>query len=564
MLKKENPSKVSDITSRLVSIEGPQGLRIMAYIDEGDEEVWNERFVILAPRYGETKKNNLQLSYFLVANGFKVLRFDQTNHIGESDGSIDKFTLSSGAEDIVSVVDYVDRYFEPAEIILITLSLSTRCGIRACSIDKRIDRFGSIVGMVNMDKTLQSIYQRDFFGELSRGTDWRLVDILGFEIDGVNFYEDLRSSNMIDIEGTVEDISKVKIPILNLYAENDLWIDRKDLEKAFAPSKMSKLIEIPGVGHEINESSAAVHFAFNMLLDFCNQGLRNMGQIFQPDRKRLLDQNRYERERLRDILQFSDQEDEFWNKYLGKFGVIEEAHYYIAYFRKMADLLGSFHANDVILDAGCGNGFYGLSILRTLILDKTSQRELPKPLHYCGIDLTSSGLEKSYLRQVDEISKLNQESIKEFGYIGLSYRKIDFDQLRSESGKGLPFNDNAISKICCSLVLSYLKDPFELMREFMRILKNGGVAVISSMKPGCDMTVLYHDYVLQEQSAQEIDNRASQLLSAAGKIKLKNESGIYRFFSETELVSLAKEAGFKKIKSFRSLGDQANIIRIAK
>ena len=74
MLKGQLPTAVSDITSRLVSFPGPSGLQVVGYIDEGAEDVWNERVVILAPRYGETKKNNLQLAYELVANGFKVLR----------------------------------------------------------------------------------------------------------------------------------------------------------------------------------------------------------------------------------------------------------------------------------------------------------------------------------------------------------------------------------------------------------------------------------------------------------------------------------------------------------
>ena len=186
-------------------------MQIAAYLDESEENTQNGRLVILAPRYGETKKNNLQISYFLAANGFKVLRFDQSNHIGESDGTMDQFTLENAAEDIICIVDYVERHLSPTEIILLTLSLSSRCGMRACAKDSRIARYISIVGMVDMDSTLQAIYKRDFFGELTSGAEWRMVDILGFEIDGAHFHDSLVQSRMKDLQGTLQDLSLIHI-----------------------------------------------------------------------------------------------------------------------------------------------------------------------------------------------------------------------------------------------------------------------------------------------------------------------------------------------------------------
>ena len=127
----------------------------------------------------------------------------------------------------------------------------------------------------------------------------------------------------------------------------------------------------------------------------------------------------------------------------------------------------------------------------------------------------------------------------------------------------LPFGDGSISKICSSLVLSYLKTPIDLMQEFYRVLKPGGVAVVSSMKPGCDMTVLFHDSLAHNYS-EENDRDANVLLGAAGQIKLKRDAGIYEFFSAEELERLAFDSGFVDIRSFRSFGDQANVIRIVK
>ncbi|MEM1223230.1 MAG: methyltransferase domain-containing protein, partial [Verrucomicrobiota bacterium] len=522
---------------------------------------WNERFVILTPRYGETKKNNLQLSYFFVANGFKVLRFDQTNHIGESDGSIDQFTLPGVVEDILSVVAYVDGYFEPEEIVLVTLSLSARCGIRACTQDSRISRLICLVGMVDMDKTLKSIYNRDIFGEFEKGAKWSKIDILGFEIEAANFYNSMVAADMQDLSGSLKDASRITIPVLHVFAERDQWVCREDVKAVISLCAQGEIFDLPLVGHEINENAGAAEIAFKAITEYAMQGLRIQNQgIMQPDKKVLLAQNKLERSRLKEALKITETEEHFWGGYLGKFGIIEEAKYYVEYFTKMAELLGANQPNDLIVDAGCGNGFYGISFLRALFLEIELKREFPKPVHYCGIDLTPGGLVRSYSRHSSELIELHRNHLAAVSGVGFSYRKINFDEV---SEKELPFVDNSVNKICNSLVLSYLKKPYDLVKEFYRILKPGGVAVISSMKPGCDMTVLYHDSIAANYS-EDNDRDAKVLLSAAGKIKLKQDSGVYSFFTLEELERFAFEAGFSKISGFRTFGDQANLIRVVK
>jgi SAM-dependent methyltransferase len=266
---------------------------------------------------------------------------------------------------------------------------------------------------------------------------------------------------------------------------------------------------------------------------------------------------------LQKILKLSDTESEFWGDYLGKFGIIEQAHYYAEYFHSVASSLGAIEANDVIVDAGCGNGFYGISLLKTIQLQAKTRELAPGPFHYCGIDLTSDGLMRSYLRQVDARISEEMAELSRSLNVAFSYRKMDFDIL-DKGEVQLPFADGSVSKICCSLVLSYLKTPINLMKEFYRILKPGGVAVVSSMKPGCDMTVLFHEYVEKDLPDREHGDDANRLLSAAGKIKLKRDSGVYQFFDEEELMELSVGADFKQMSVSRSLGDQANVIRLAK
>jgi len=564
MIEGQAPAGVSEITSRLVSFSGPNGMQVVGYIDEGVEATWNERVAILAPRYGETKKNNLQLAYTLVANGFKVLRIDQTNHFGESDGTMDQFTLPGATDDLLAAVDYIDRYFEPDALILVTSSISARCGIRASALDCRITGLVNLVGVVDLDRTLQAIYQRDIFGEHVAGASEGSIDILGFEIDAANFHKSLVDAQMQDLRGTIEDAKKIKVPVLYLYAERDLWVNVESAKKVISQCQKGSFRVVPNVGHEVHEQPEAVRFTFDEIISFCRQGLpSDRLEIAKACKTILIQQNKIERARLQKILSFSNSEADFWGDYLGKFGIMEQAKYYIEYFSKMGTLIGAFRPADVILDAGCGNGFYGVGVLRSLSQHLPLMDSSACPFHYCGIDLTDTGLLRSYSRHVDEIVELQRESLVQLKGVSFSYRKLNFDLVGGAEGRPLPFSNGSINKVCSSLLISYLKEPVDLLREFYRVLKPGGVAVVSSMKPGCDMTVVYHDSVAAAYTEGN-DRDAKVLLSAAGKIKVKKDVELYHFFTRQELSDLARDAGFTDIEVYRSFGDQANLMRIVK
>ncbi|HET8669097.1 MAG TPA: hypothetical protein VFM05_00275, partial [Candidatus Saccharimonadales bacterium] len=62
---------------------------------------------IIAPAYGETKENNLLISSYFAANGYYGLRFDWTDHVGESQGDIFISTLSKMSTDLDALLDFV-------------------------------------------------------------------------------------------------------------------------------------------------------------------------------------------------------------------------------------------------------------------------------------------------------------------------------------------------------------------------------------------------------------------------------------------------------------------------
>lgn len=570
MIADAHISEIEDVSSSRVSFPGAEGQLIVGYLDEGHEDQWNGRFILLTPKYGETKKNNLRLSYFLVANGFKVLRFDHTNHIGESDGEMSNFTLPGAANDILYALVYAENHFEPEEIILISNSLSARCAYRAAAVDRRISRIVCVVGVVNLQQTIQNIYQKDIIGTFIQGKEWGTIDILGFDIDSANFISKMAEQNMHNLEGTLEDARKIDRPLLHLHAAKDIWVNRSEVEQVVGLVTGGRIGEISGAYHEIGENPEAARLTMEQVARFCLEGSSHPSRRYRhPAKSKVFAQNRLERNLLKQIYAVKESENDFWDEYLGKFGTIEQASVYIDYFEKIGTLVGTIREGDVVIDAGCGNGFFGLSLLHSMESAYGTRSSFATRFVYYGLDLTPGGLGQSYARQSQVRSKLIAETYEQASGVTFAYQRVDFDHISEVgdpgSGHGrLPFADNSIDKICSSLVISYLKDPVVFVGELRRILKPGGVAVLSSMKPDCDMTVLFHEFISMDTSEAETMDNAQRLLGAAGKIKLKEQSGIYGFFSEEELVAMTTSAGFLQHDSFRSMSNQVNVIRVTK
>jgi len=99
-----------------------------------------------------------------------------------------------------------------------------------------------------------------------------------------------------------------------------------------------------------------------------------------------------------------------------------------------------------------------------------------------------------------------------------------------------------------------------LLRELHRILKPRGRIIVTSLKPYADLSQIYRNFIDASRRTLIEIKEARKLLSSAGKIKQKESEGYYKFFNEEELKIIMRNSWFKKIKIYRSFGDQANVV----
>jgi ubiquinone/menaquinone biosynthesis C-methylase UbiE/alpha-beta hydrolase superfamily lysophospholipase len=552
------------ISSKAISYKNRVNKNIVAFYDSADNKEKGMPFIVIPPAYGETKKDSLKLSYFLVKNGFHVLRYDATFHVGESDGDMLDSDFEKMKDDLLSTLDFVEREFKPSVMGIAGTSLGIRVAIKAASQDKRIRFLLGLVPIFDLRSSLKAIYHEDVIGEILAGSykGKTIDDIMGFEVS-VDFALSAIRHKYHDLESTQEDLKNIAVPIAMIAAENDPWINAVDVKKALdsAASLEKKFILIPNTMHQLNENPEAALSALQQCVVLAKQYLLNIRtlpqEVIVPSQEEVSTQWLIEEKRLKILLQ-KDLEGEktFWEKYLNKFLLINKSQDYRDFLKEVLTLL-EIKQGEKILDAGCGNGHLGAWLIEFFIhhiFKENIAWDKFLPLEYVGLDFVESRLKEGMLKHMNMLRRVYRElCIRE------RYRIVKYRYVLADLESCLPFPDASFDKVCCNLVISYVKDQGQTTQELLRVLKPGGTIVISSLKPFADLSQIYRDFADQTESNEELEE-ARKLLSAAGRIKQKENAGIYHFFSEDELKGLLADAPLSNIRTFRAFSNQANVM----
>lgn len=558
--------KQPSINSDPLSFLNQLGKRISAFYDHLDGSNSLKGIIIVMPPYGNTKTSVLPLAYYLALNGFGVLRYDHTNHVGESEGEIFFTTVGQMADDLCSVLDFAERHFLISSFGVVASSLSARAALKTVGGDKRVKFFTNLIGIVNIQGSIYAIYLEDGVEEVLNGISLGIRDLVGFQVDADNFVGDAIQRRLHTLETTLEDAKKLSTRTLFFAADKDPWVSVSDVRLVFdqIPVPQKEFHVLSNTRHQLYENLASADFACRRIVACAEKYL--VGEepkcetILTPQPYAIVRRYRDEQERLKASKGLISVEDErkFWKKYLEKYAYIVNLQDYWNLLDFLDQLLGDWRKGEKILDAGCGIGNFGTFVLvrrlyRVMQDGTITSQKLPLA-EYLGIDFVEQAVQQS--------AATHASVQKEFkGKLGLASNGPDivgYSYLLLDLNQPLPFKQSFFDKICCNLVLSYLSDPLLTLKELFRVLKKGGRIVVTSLKPYADLSQIYRDFIQGHRTPEELE-QARLVLSNVGMIKQKEAEGYYRFFSESELQDLLAEAEAKNVEVFRSLGDQANV-----
>lgn len=543
---------IRQITSNKVEFKNSDGRTIKGYIDRTKYADGCSPFVIISPGYAETKRDYISTSYYLAINGFSVLRYDCLNHLGESDGEIIDFTLLDMEDSMRAAINYLEGKFGATKLGLVASSLSGRAAFKVAPTEKRISYIISLTSVVDLKTTVSSVYKEDLITGYKKGNRWGVIDMLGFEVKD-DFLKAAINNCYEDLDSTINDVGKIDAPVYYLVAGDDVWIKYDDVACVYKHTRntKSKFVKIPNALHQIQENPRLAKLAILNIVEACCEYTdpnKNNRELLQPSIHDIVSQNKIEMQNLKRIFSVTDDDEKkFWVDYLSKFFIIIKSQDYQNLLSLIVQLLGGIDLDDIMLDAGCGNGHFGAWILYNM--EKAIKRG-HSLFSYTGLDFADDALSDAKRIHGDILKKIFSDEI---GKVEDNFKHILMN-LEDE----LPFPDDYFNKICCNLVISYLKDPVKVLKNLFSKLRPNGKIVVSSLKPYNDLSLIYKNYLDQNLTDEDI-LEGRKLLSSAGRIRHKEKQGHYHFFDEKELKDMLENAGFIDIKVYRAFGDQANI-----
>ena len=521
----------TSIKSSRVSFQEKSGQVISAFHDYPvGHDLVTLPVVVLAPGYGETKRDYLTLSYFFVSNGFHVIRYDHTNHVGESEGIHFDITLSSMKEDFQTVVRNARQQWPQSPIIGVASSLAARVALKAEANDPSLTLLVLLMGIVDVQQSVATVHQEDVFANYLKGHIQEWANILGFNV-AKRFLSDALSHDYSTLETTIQDIQSLDTPLMYVSAGKDVWIDNTALLefKHSLDSDNTQWIEVPGALHRIQENPKLARMTYRKIIQHCHEQLGlsvRFSDIQEPNRVDLGRQNRREKMALQ--RQSSTKVGKtFWSDYLGNFQTVDACQDYIQLLDHVFHALGPIAPGQRFLDAGCGNGNAGLFFLQSLLANRNPSQAISDiPIDYLGIDVVNEALGRAQCQMRGDYRSLKESCAHGVPPIHMSWAQVDL-------GYSLPFEDNQFDRIISNLVLGYIPDPQAVLHELFRVLAPGGRMVISNLKPNGDFSEIYQNLVAYAGSNNQ-KTEARELLNNYGKIRQAEKEGQFRFFDQTE------------------------------
>lgn len=545
------------VESRSVAFENHRGETIRAIVDSvGDPQ--SAVFAVIPPAWGRTKESTLALSETVLATfaaageSAVVVRFDGIRKRGQSFNEPDclppisenrRYTFSQGVRDIEATLEFLESEYRtrPGSIFLVTLSIAAVEGRRAIALDegRRIGGWISIVGAVDPQSMIRVVSGGvDYFAGAADGLRFGQQYIQGLLLDVDGATRDAIDSGLAFLADARRDMARIQVPTTWIAGRDDAWTDLERVRDIMSIGDISRrrLLHV-ATGHQLRTSEEAMRTFALVAEELSELAIGRRLQAVRPDREELRQKRAAERRRLG-----VDEIDlkAFWRDYLvGRqhdlgIEIVCSTRAFRSFMRAQLECL-ALRAGDRVLDVGSGAGALPVELGEAVGLDG---------LFVTEADYVIEGLRRARRR------------IREGAGGGHAYSYVVASAEIGRQRAHLPFADSSMNAVLASLLINYVKNPHALIQELARVLRTGGRAVISGMKPDADVSKICVAGVAElraggvrsiwsEDEMASLDGPLQEFISSGARLLDLEERGVFTFRPAAELRALVPRRLFK-------------------
>ena len=511
--------------------------------------------VIISPGYGQTALDYAALAYYMAAQGLRVLRYDHTNHLGNSEGELQNVTLRSMQHDLSKVVELVRHTWPQAPVFVIASDLAARAAIKAAVQFRPIDLLILVNPSVDVGATLTAVHIHDLVADYQFGLRRGIGNLLGLNVNIDQFVGDLTAGRFADLESTLEDLRLLRSPlnIVTSPAAASASLPPADLPHAFLRGlgTGTKLMNVP-VPLAAQEwfLTTPPPASFKLILEQITsvlpaplpESIHEASVLRELVQQQLVEQ---EQTRLQhDGTQIS--RDALCAAHMAQLHDLGNLHEYRKVLDDLYGLMSPLEPGTVLIDAGIGEKDLTCTTLvnHTYRAGQTGWTGQPAPL-MVGLERSRENIAEA--RQA--VLTLQRELSTGFAGRLAAMPPLTIAWVRADWTEFLPFQTGSVHRMVSNLSLAYVPSPLASLREWYRILHPGGRLILTTFTPTTDLSSLYRSY-LRQAHQDEFSEQTQPLLHYFGRLREGVRHRVIYAFDQPQLSALFHQC---EITSFQIL-----------
>jgi len=510
--------------------------------------------IIMAPGYGQTASDYMALSYYLAQHRFRVLRYDPTNHLGNSEGELQQTTLRSMQHDLEKVMEFVRHTWPQAPLVVIACDLAARAALKTAAHTDPLDLLLLVNPAIDMASLLMAVHGHDLIADYQFGLRRGVCNLLGLNVNVDQFVSDLVAGRCADLESTLEDLRLIRSPLCIATSPADSTaLPPTDLPHAFMTA-LGTHTRLANISSPVTDRHLDVHgappAAFGQLLKQISSIISV--QTLSPQQEIAAQPFVARQHRIEQEFNFLRHDGSQINRealcaaHLAQLPQLGNLHEYRKLLDDLYGLMSPLEPGAVLVDAGVGQS----DLTRTALVNHTyragqsSWTDRPPPL------MVGVGRSRERISQARHAALVLQRELAT-GFVGRlsAMPPLAIAWLQADRRSALPFKTGSVSRLVCNLSLPYAPSPLAALKEWDRVLHPDGRLILTVFHPNTDLSPIYRRH-LRQANQDEFSAQAQPLLHYFARLREAIHHGILQTFDEAGLGALLRQCG---IVSFRIL-----------